>query len=108
MHRFPPGPGPGPGRVYGREVPDDYDEELRAFSRKREREKRRRQQTSSESADSDEDYIEEDGDLHRKRKLSRGKEKGKKGAKKTKKDLSDEGTVEPPIEGHTVESGHRK
>lgn len=86
MRRFPP----GPGRGFGREGPDDYDEELRAFSRKREREKRRRQDTTSESADSGS----EEGDSHKKRKSSKGRDKGKKSAKKTKKNLSDEGRVE--------------
>ena len=89
MRHFPPGPG---GRGYGRDGPDDYDEELRAFSRKREREKRRRQDSSSESSDSPSDKEEgEEVEPRKKRKASKGKEKPKK-AKKPKKDLSDEGT----------------
>ena len=88
LHRFPP----GLGRGFGREGPDDYEEELRAFSRKREREKRRRQDTSSETPDSASEKN-EDGDSHKKRKSSKGREKGKKVSKKAKKDdLSDEGT----------------
>lgn len=88
MRRFPP----GPGRGFGREGPDDYDEELRAFSRKREREKRRRQTTSTESADSNSEK-DEDGDTGKKRKSSKGREKEKKPVKKIKKDLSDEGSM---------------
>lgn len=91
MRRFPPGPG-GP---YGREGPDEYDEELRAFSRKREREKRnRRQDASSESGDSQsEDREKGDEEESRKRKkATKGREKGKKVSKKAKdKDPSDEG-----------------
>ena len=87
MHRYPPGPG-GP---YGREGADDYDEELRAFSRKREREKRiggRRRETSSESGDSP-DYEEKEGVELRKKKARKEKMKG--AARKVKGEVSDEG-----------------
>jgi len=92
MRRFPPGPGP----PFGREGPDDYDEELRAFSRKREREKRRRQESTSDSVGSssgkgDDSRDEEGSESRRKQhKVTKGKEK-KKVTKKSKKEPSDEG-----------------
>ena len=87
MHNFPP----GPGRGFGREGPDDYEEELRAFSRKREREKRRRQETSSDSTDSFSDKEDNEAESHRRKKPTKPKEKVKKVSKKPRKEHSDEG-----------------
>ena len=101
MLRYPSGP-------YGREIPDDYDEELRAYSRKREREKRnevsgRKHGSASKSDNSSgddgqgssrEEEEEKETPRSQRKKSKKSKDGGQKSSRSSeKKPVTVEGTI---------------